>query len=129
MDHGWLVAAVHQLALRSRCQANLDAASGREILARHHVENELHILVPMSALVVGGGRNSTRKSGLLSDIILHNRGNTGLSSAIRSRMCGVFSRLIADRFRKFGGKQSTQAILTLAPLDPDRRLHCKLGLL
>jgi hypothetical protein len=73
--------------------------------------------------------NSVLKSGLLSGIILHNWGNTGLSSTIHSCMCGAFSRLIATRFRKFGGKHSTQAILTLAPLDPDGRLHCELGLL
>jgi hypothetical protein len=67
-----------------------------------------------------GFNSSVLKSGLLGGIILHNRGNTGTSSTIRSYIYGTFSCLIANRSRKFGGKHSTQAILTLGAAGPGR---------
>jgi hypothetical protein len=67
-----------------------------------------------------GFNSSVLKSGLLGGIILHNLGNTGMSSTIRSYIYGTFSRLIANRSRKFGGQHSTQAILTLGAAGPGR---------
>jgi hypothetical protein len=67
-----------------------------------------------------GFNSRVLKSGLLGGIILHNRGNTGMSSTIGSYIYGTFSRLIANRSRKFGGQHSTQAILTLGAAGPGR---------
>src|SRR4051794_7719149 len=52
VDHRRLITAIHQVGLRSRRQTNLDATSGRKILACHYIEDQLHVLVPVGALVL-----------------------------------------------------------------------------
>src|SRR4051794_33582092 len=56
MNHGRLVTAEHRVGLRAGSQADLDGPPSRKVLARYHVEDELHVLVPMKALFVGSGR-------------------------------------------------------------------------
>ena len=50
------VAAVDQVGLCSRAEAGLDRSACWKILACHHVQDELHILVPMDALFLGARR-------------------------------------------------------------------------
>src|SRR6185369_119611 len=52
VDHRRLITAIDQMGLRSRRQAKLDTTPGREILPRHHLEDQLHILVPVGVLLV-----------------------------------------------------------------------------
>src|SRR5437868_15412520 len=56
VDHRGLVTTVDGVRLRARSQADLNAAPGREILARNNVEDELHVPVPMDALFLGARR-------------------------------------------------------------------------